>query len=177
MSSSLAIEHVETQDLSPEEATAVVVLCDAAYGCATQPMFDELGAGHHLLGRSDGVLVSHLMWITRWLQPAGLAPLRTAYIEMVATHPTHHGRGHASRLLEHLVPYAADYEVAALSPATEGLYRRLGWRLWEGPLFTRKDGHAVPTPYERVMVLVGPHSPDLDFRVALSVEWRPGEVW
>ena len=140
-------------------------------------MFEELGVGHHLLGRSDGALVSHLMWITRWLQPAGLAPLRTAYVEIVATHPAHQRRGHASRLLEHFVPRVADYEFAALCPATEGLYRRLGWRFWEDPRFTRKDGHAVPTPDERVMVLAGPLCPVLDFGAALSVEWRPGEVW
>ncbi len=152
-------------------------LCDAAYGTATQPYFVSLGPGEHLLGMQSGQLVSHLMWVTRWLQPRGHSPLKTAYVEMVATAPHAQGRGYASALLQHVVYLVGDYDLAALCPATDGLYRRLGWGYWRGPLSARKDGHMVPTPEERVMILRLPLTPKLDRDAPLSVEWRPGEVW
>jgi aminoglycoside 2'-N-acetyltransferase I len=177
MPSALTIEHVPSAHLSAEVAATVWRLCDAAYGCPTQHMFRELGAGEHLLGRSGGVLVSHLMWVTRWLQPEGRTALRTAYVEMVATHPAEQGRGHATQLLEHLPLYLGEYDLAALCPATEGLYHLVGWRCWQGPLFARKEGRLIPTPEERVMVLSLPRTPALSLDVPFSVEWRPGEVW
>jgi len=80
-------------------------------------------------------------------------------------------------LLEHAVPLLRDLELAALCPATEALYARLGWRLWRGPLFARRDGSMMPTREERVMVLRLPRTPALDFDLPLSVEWRSGEIW
>jgi len=122
MQASLAISHLSSTSLSPDAASSIVRLCDAAYGCPTEPMFTELGAGDHLLGSRDGNLVSHLMWVTRWLQPEGRPPLKTAYVEMVATAPAEQGRGYATMLLQNLVPHLADYELAALPvPRTPGL--------------------------------------------------------
>ena len=117
------------------------------------------------------------MWVTRWLQPAGQPALRTAYVEMVATTPPAQRQGYASALLEHLVPLVGDYQLAALCPATEHLYARLGWRFWRGPLSARKDGGIVATPDERVMILPLLQTPSLDLDSPLSVEWRCGEVW
>jgi GNAT superfamily N-acetyltransferase len=117
------------------------------------------------------------MWITRWLQPESRAPLKTAYVEMVATYPAEQGRGYATQLLRALMPHLATYELAALCPATEGLYARLGWWFWRGPLSARKDGTKVSTPEERVMISPFPRTPALDPDEPLSVEWRAGEVW
>src|SRR6266513_69810 len=85
--------------------------------------------------------------------------------------------GCASALLEHLVPLVSDYQLAALCPATEHLYARLGWRFWRGPLSARKDGGIVATPDDRVMILPLVETPSLDLDSPLSVEWRRGEVW
>ena len=68
-------------------------------------------------------------------------------------------------------------ELAALSPATEGLYARLGWRFWRGPLSIRTETGLIPTPDEQVMFLRLPKTPPLDDTLPLSAEWRPGEVW
>lgn len=163
--------------MTGELAAAVQTLCDAAYGTATAPYFASLGSGEHLLGLRHGVLVSHLMWVTRWLQPAGHRALRTAYVEMVATAPSEERQGYASALLGHFVPLVAAYELAALCPATENLYARLGWRFWRGPLSARRDSEFVATPDERVMILPLPQTPVLDLELPLSVEWRNGEVW
>ncbi|MBI4503763.1 MAG: GNAT family N-acetyltransferase [Gemmatimonadetes bacterium] len=152
-------------------------LCDAAYGTPTEPYFAAIGPGEHLLGRLDGALVSHLMWVTRWLQPEGSAPLRTAYVEMVATAPAERRHGYATALLAALPPLLQDYDLAALCPATEQLYHRMGWCFWRGPLSTRKDHELVSTPEERVMILPLSRTPTLNLDLPLSVEWRPGEVW
>ena len=177
MATSLVIEHIGSAALTPKLADAVRSLCDAAYNTATAPFFEALGAGEHLLGLRDGELVSHLMWVMRWLQPAGQAPLRTAYVEMVATVPEAQRLGYASTLLEQFVPLVGGYDVAALCPATDSLYGRLGWQFWRGPLSARRDGQVLPTLEERVMILRLVQTPALDLDLPLSVEWRPGEIW
>jgi GNAT superfamily N-acetyltransferase len=168
------IERVATRALSGPVLAELRGLCDLAYG---QPVFETFGGGEHLLGWHGRRLVCHAMWITRWLQPQGLAPLRSAYIELVATHPGHRHRGYATAIMERVAVEIADEELGGLSPATFRLYQSLGWRFWQGPLFTRTERGTVPTPDERVMVLILPRTPPLDLQAPLSVEWRPGEVW
>jgi aminoglycoside 2'-N-acetyltransferase I len=173
----LTIERVAGSALRPEIRATLLALCEAAYGEPMRPYLDDLGPGEHLLGLENGVPVSHLMWVTRRLEPEGMAPLRTAYVELVATAPDARGRGHATRLLESVPGLVEDYDLAALSPATEGLYARLGWRYWRGPLSIRTDAGLVPTPDEQIMYLRLPSTPPLDDTLPLSAEWRPGEVW
>src|SRR5256885_13393021 len=126
-SSALVIERTHSAALAAPLADAVQKLCDAAYATNTAPFFESLGPGEHLLGWRDGRLVSHLMWVPRWLQPLGQRMLRTAYVEMVATAPDQQRQGHASELLTYFVSQVPDFDVGALCPATEGLYARLGW--------------------------------------------------
>jgi GNAT superfamily N-acetyltransferase len=163
--------------MSSAVAAEIRHLCDAAYATKTRPFFDALGPGEHLLGRRGKTLVTHLMWVTRWLQPHDHPPLRTAYVEMVATAPAEQRKGFASALLKAFPPLVQDYDLAALSPATEQLYARQGWRLWHGPLAVRTTGGLQPTPEDRVMILPLTKTPSLDLSAPLSVEWRPGEVW
>lgn len=177
MPTGLGIERVESARLSADQSTEIRSMCRLAYDEALDDLFDGFGPASHLLGRVDGRLVSHVMWVTRWLQPRGQAPLRTAYFEMVATHPAYAGRGFASRLMQEAVTHLGAFELAALSPADTTLYQRLGWIFWRGPLFIRRAGDLLPTPDEAVMVLPLPRTPDLDLDAVLSAEWRPGELW
>jgi hypothetical protein len=94
-----------------------------------------------------------------------------------ATDPGAQRRGYATAHLEHVVPLLGDFELAALFPATENLYVRLGWRFWHGPLATRQNGRLIPTAEERVMFMPLPRAPPLDLERPLSIEWRPGEAW
>jgi 2-polyprenyl-6-methoxyphenol hydroxylase-like FAD-dependent oxidoreductase len=97
---------------------------------------------------------------------------------MVATAEAFRNQGHATRLLEAAIPHLDEFDIAALSPATEQIYRRLGWEFWRGPLSVRQEGRLLPTPEECVMLLALPRTPrDLDWERPLSVEWRAGEVW
>jgi GNAT superfamily N-acetyltransferase len=152
-------------------------LCDAAYQEDLTEYFEAIGPGEHLLGWHDGLLASHLMWVTRWLQADDGPLLRTAYVELVATAPAMQRRGYATALLEYFPSQVTDFDIAALSPATDALYARVGWHFWRGPLAVRTAQGLVPTPEEEVMVLTLPRTPVLDLKLPLSIEWRPGEVW
>lgn len=177
MQRSLRIERLSTRALNPAVARAVRQLCDVAYAEPMASYFQAIGPGEHLLGWRDDTLVSHMMWVPRWLGPGDGPLLRTAYVELVATDPAHQRRGYASSLLEYFPSQVADFDLAALAPATESLYTRAGWHFWWGPLAVRTDVGLVPTPDEEVMVLELPRTPPLDRNLPLSVEWRAGEVW
>jgi predicted acetyltransferase len=174
----LQIEEVDTAMLSGDQWRAVLQLCDEAYEEPTQQFFADVGPGRHFLGYADRNLVTHLMVVERSLQPAGDPALRTAYVELVATAPYQQGKGYASTLLRRLSTAFPDFDIAALSPSAPEFYSRLGWELWLGPLSTRKATGIEATPEEQVMILRLPRTPStLDVRAALSVEWRPGEIW
>jgi aminoglycoside 2'-N-acetyltransferase I len=173
----LTVQQLSSGAFSPALLTAVRDLCNAAYQEDMAGYFDAIGPAEHLLGWHEETLASHLMWVTRWLQPGDGPLLRTAYVELVATAPEMQRQGHATTLLRDFPSQVTDFDLAALSPATETLYTRLGWRLWRGPLSVRTAQELVPTPEEQIMVLPLPRSPTLDWEAPLSVEWRPGEVW
>ena len=134
----LVIEHLASAALTPKLTHALHDLCDAAYETPTAPFFESLGPGEHLLGFQDRVLVSHLMWVTRWLQPEGGRALRTCYVEMVATAPAAQRRGYASALLERFVTCVGDYDLGALScPQSEAGFDRGQKSLCCAQLFVR----------------------------------------
>ncbi|MCU0634806.1 MAG: GNAT family N-acetyltransferase [Gemmatimonadaceae bacterium] len=157
---------------------ALVTLCDAAYEEPTAPFFADVGAGVHVLALDDDALVAHAMWVTRDLQSPGHAAWSTAYVELVATHPTHQRRGYATAVLRALAEQVRDFDLAALSPSDPAFYARLGWEPWRGPLSVRTADGLASTPEEEIMILRLPRTPaSLDVDAPLSVEWRPGEVW
>jgi len=176
--SGLRIECISSDELAGQDYAAIVAMCELAYEEPLAGLFDAYGLAQHLIGRQDGRIVSHAMWVTRWLQPEGLPPLRTAYVEMVASHPSYQSLGHATRLMVQ-VPgrLTDDFQLAALCPAETRLYRRLGWTFWRGSLFIHQAKSLLPTPEEQVMILPLPGTPPLDLDAALSAEWREGELW
>jgi aminoglycoside 2'-N-acetyltransferase I len=174
----LSIEVVESQSLSQPVWLEICELCTEAYEEDFTTVFDALGPGVHVVGRAEGQIVSHAMWVTRALQPGGRAPLRTAYVEAVATRPQFQRRGFASEILTHLAQAIRSYDLGALSPSDDRFYARLGWELWRGQLFARTEAGLDPTPEESVMILRLAGTPaDLDLDEPLSAEWRTGEVW
>ena len=177
ISKKLTIAQITSENLTPGQYQAVLSLCNRAYAEDLDALFQTFGSATHLLGWLGTTLVTHLMWVTRYLAPVGMQPLETAYIEMVATDPGYQGRGYATALLEQVPAGVAAYDLAALCPAVDGVYKRLGWRYWRGDLYIRREGGLVPTPEERIMVLELPRTPPLDYDAPLSAEWREGEVW
>lgn len=172
----LAVARVE--DLSAAQRAEIIALCARAYAEPFDSWFDVLPGSTHVCGRLDGELVSHAAWVTRWLQPDGLPPLRTAYVEAVATAPEHQGNGYASAVLRELAALIADYDLGGLSPSEAAFYARLGWESWRGPTAIRlPEGGLLDTTGEDVMILRLARSPALDLDARLTAEWRAGELW
>lgn len=175
---SLQFERVLSLGLARESRAALLALLRDAYGEDLTEFLRDIGPGVHLLGRVDGSLVTHAMIVDRRLQIGAAPPMRTAYVELVATTPRAQGRGYASLLMARLVDEMQEYDIAALSPVNAGFYAQFGWEGWRGPLFVRRPTGTLPTPGDEAMILRLPRTPaDIDLDAPLSVEWRPGEVW
>lgn len=164
--------------LTPEERKGVIALCNLAYDEDMGTVIDQFVDPMHVLGAYQGVLVCHALWVTRYLQPEGSRPLRTAYVEAVATHPHYRGRGFASAIMKRVVEELQDFDVAGLAPFRVDYYTRLGWEVWRGRMFVRIEADWVASdPVERVMIYRLPKTPALDLDAPISVEWRGGEIW
>ncbi len=173
----LQVEVVHERALPSAHLKAVHDLCRRAYREDLVAYFAALTDACHVLGFLDGILVSHAMWVTRWLQVGDGPLLRTAYVEMVATEPAYQGRGLGRAVMGRLAAEITAYDLGALCPAETGLYGHLGWISWRGPLYIRTETGLLPTPEEAVMVLPTPRTPALDLELPLSAEWRAIELW
>ncbi len=154
-------------------------LLERAFDDFTEDDWEHGLGGMHFLAEVDGRIVAHASVVERELQ-AGGRPLRTGYVEAVATDPADQGRGFGTQVLEAAGAYIRDrFELGALGTGAFHFYERLGWLRWEGPLFVRTDDGSVRTPDEDgyVLVLATRSSPPLDRTAALSCDWRPGDVW
>ncbi|MBP7689990.1 MAG: GNAT family N-acetyltransferase [Thermoflexales bacterium] len=168
---------VESRNLPNSDRAAVIDLCSRAFETDFAPLFNTFHEPTHVLAKLDGVLVSHALWVTRWLQ-AGRGPLlRTAFVEAVATDPAYQGQGYATQVMRTLHTAMINYDLAGLSTGSPGFYARLGWQSWRGPLFVRTEVGLLATPTDSVMILSLPHTPPLDLDGPLSAEWRVGELW
>jgi aminoglycoside 2'-N-acetyltransferase I len=176
MTQELTIQIIDGAGLPAATRAEIVRLCTAAYGEDFEPYL-IYPSPVHVLGYLGEALVSHAMWVTRWLQAGAAAPLRTAYVEAVATDPACQGRGYASAIMRRLAAEVVDFDLAALSPSDEAFYARLGWERWRGPLAIRAAHGILATPDEEAMVLRLPATPPLDLGAPLSAEWRDGELW
>jgi aminoglycoside 2'-N-acetyltransferase I len=177
MQQDLRFELTPVDKLSSHQAASVYALCRRAYDEDPQLLLASFTGGIHVLGFLGVTLVSHAMWVTRWLQPGDSPRLRCAYVEMVATEPHLQRHGLGTAVMRRLAGEILDYDLGALCPAEPRFYARLDWVPWRGPLFARLGDRLLPTPDELVMILRLPKTPALDLDQPLSVEWRAGEIW
>ena len=178
MISALRIEVIKGQDLSADEQKTIVTFCNRAFEEELEALFAAFVDPTHVLGYLDGMLVSHALWVTRWLQADQGPLLRTAYVEAVATEKTLRGHGYATAIMKRVQEEIQGYELGGLSPFSVAYYERLGWEAWRGPLTIRTGAGLVPTSSdERVMILRLAKTPALDRNGTLSAEWREGELW
>jgi len=179
----LQLDLLPRARLTASQHRALIDLCTRAYEEDFTDLMATFAESVHLLGWLDGQLISHALWVTRWLQVGDGPLLRTAYVEAVATDPHYQNRGYASAVMRRLAAEIATadvgFELAALSPFSIEWYARLGWEQWTGPLSIRTATGLVRTPEEdgQVMILRLPHTPSLDRTAPLSAEWRAGELW
>jgi aminoglycoside 2'-N-acetyltransferase I len=157
----------------------IFALCERAYLQDLRTIPGSFESPQHVLGINSGTVVSHALWITRWLVAGRSAPLRTGYVEWVATDPAYQRRGYASAVMQTLMEAISNFQLAALSTSDEAqaFYARLGWERWRGPLFIRTEAGRLATPGETVMIHRLATTPALSLDDALSAEWREGELW
>jgi aminoglycoside 2'-N-acetyltransferase I len=177
MHQKLDLEVIPKDQLSEADYAAILTLCSQAFEEDYGPYMETFSDSVHVLARQNGVLASHALWVTRWLQVGDDPLLHTAYVEGVATAGSYREQGFATAVMERLAEEITAFDIGALSPAGTTLYTRLGWEFWQGSLFHRKGGEVIPDPDEVCMILRLPKTPDLDLTLPLSVEWREGEIW
>jgi GNAT superfamily N-acetyltransferase len=133
MDENLKVEVLHADQLTSGQLAEIHALCNRAYAVYDvdlEPLFQTFTDTTHVIGWRGSAMVSHAMWVTRWLQPGDQPPLRTAYVEMVATEPEFQGRGFATAVMRRLASAIHDFELGGLSPAEPMLYTKLGWVFW-----------------------------------------------
>ncbi len=167
--------------MSQSDWDELIELLDEAYDQDMGRVMRDLTSTTHVLARLEGELVGHACWVTRWLQVGNDSPLRTAYVEAVATGPRVQRQGIGSAIMSRVrseIDSSELFELAALCAGPVVFYEKLDWRLWRGDLFVRTPAGLTRThEKEDVMIFPTPRSPALDLDSVLSAEWRPGEVW
>jgi aminoglycoside 2'-N-acetyltransferase I len=164
------------------ELSAIRSLLDAAF--ADEEGFEEddwehaIG-GTHFLAESAGTIIAHASVVEREIHVDG-QPLRTGYVEAVATAPAYQGRGIGTALMTEVTEHIRDgFELGVLGTGRHAFYERLGWATWRGPSAVRLDDTERRTPNEdgSILVLATPASPTLDPTTRITYAWRSGDVW
>ena len=148
-------------------------------GRFTEEDADHALGGIHALVVEGGRVLAHAAAVPRTLLVED-RPLRTAYVEAVATLPTHQGRGLGRRVMLAVQEQVRGrFELGALSTGSSGFYERLGWERWRGPTYVLRDGTRVRTVDEDdgLMVLRFGPSSDVDPAAPIACHDRPGDAW
>ncbi len=180
----IRFRRLRTDELTPDEVRALRALLESAFGSDDEERFAEDDWQHaigglHFVVDIGGEIVAHASVVERELHVDG-RPLRTGYVEAVATAPEHQGKGLGSGVMREVHAYVQDcFELGALATGSHGFYERLGWLSWRGASSVRTATGTRPTPDEDgcILVLLTPSSPPLDLTAPISCEWRPGDVW
>ena len=178
------LRRLPTTALDPVEIAAIRDVMTLAFGDDDEEAFTDDDWAHalggvHVVLDVDGEIVCHAAVVERELR-MGDRPLRTGYVEAVATTPDRQGQGLGSLVMAEVSEIIRDdFELGALGTGSQGFYERFGWVTWQGPTFVRTPDGLQRTPDEDggIMVLETAMSPALDLRAPLSCEWRPGDVW
>jgi aminoglycoside 2'-N-acetyltransferase I len=177
------VRRVTTADLSEREVSTIRELLWTAFASDGEGFSEEdwehaIGGLHFALER-DGAIVAHASVVERVLDVAD-RPLRTGYVEAVATMPRYRGQGFGSHVMQAVTSHVQErFELGALSTGRHAFYERLGWLTWRGASSARTADGTRRTPGDDgdILVLPTPSSPPLDLSGPISCDWRPGDVW
>ena len=178
------LRRLPTEDLTLPEIATIRALMSVAFGADEEDRFtgedwDHSVGGLHFVLDLDGVIVAHAAVVERELHVDG-RPLRTGYVEAVATAPDRQGAGLGSLVIADVTAYIREtFELGALGTGRHHFYERLGWQTWTGPVFVREPDGLRRTPDEEgyILVLATASSPPFDLAAPISCDWRSGDVW
>jgi aminoglycoside 2'-N-acetyltransferase I len=175
---------MRTDELDPAEAAAIRTMLITAFGDDPEERLTDddwehaLGGSHFVLD-IEGKIVAHAAVVEREIRVGG-RPLRTGYVEAVATASDRQGRGLGSIVMtavgEHIREH---FQLGVLGTGRQHFYERLGWRSWRGPSSVRWPGGLRTTPNDDgyLMVLDTPATPPLDLDAPIDCDWRSGDSW
>jgi aminoglycoside 2'-N-acetyltransferase I len=178
------LRRLSTGDLTASEIAAIRSMLAAAFGSDEDDRFGDddwqhsIGGTHFALDL-DGEIVAHASVVERVIHVAD-RPLRTGYVEAVATAAERQGSGFGSLVMADVTAFIRDrFELGVLGTGRHHFYERLGWLRWEGPSSVRAPDGPRPTPEDDgyIMILATPTSPPLDTSAPISCDWRLGDVW
>jgi aminoglycoside 2'-N-acetyltransferase I len=178
------LRRLATEELTPGEVSEIRSVLDAAFWDDEEERFtdddwDHAVGGLHVVLDIDGEIVAHGSVVERALQ-IDHRPMRTGYVEAVATQPGRQGRGYGTDVMRAIGDeIQARFELGALGTGSHGFYERLGWETWAGPSSVRTPEGERRTPDEdgSIMFLRTPSTPSFDPVAPISCDWRPGDVW
>jgi aminoglycoside 2'-N-acetyltransferase I len=170
-----------TADLGARQLDAIRALLDAAF--TDDPLdehdFEHALGGVHAVVWDGEVAVAHAAVVMRRLLHDGRA-LRTGYVEAVAVHPEHRGRGHAATVMgevERVIRGAYDVGALGTTEMARGFYIARGWRTWRGPTSALTPAGVLRTPDEDGGILVLPAAAPRDLDGAITCDHRDGSAW
>ena len=178
------LRRLKTADLTSAEVEVIRTLLDEAFGTDVDERFTEddwehaVGGTHFVLD-VDGEIVAHAGVVEREIR-IGVKPLRTGYVEAVATATKRQGRGLGSTLMADVTAWIRErFELGTLGTGRHHFYERLAWQTWIGPSWVRAPEGERRTPDEDgyILVLRTPASPPFELTEPISCDWRPGDVW
>ena len=171
---------VPTADAPARLLVDIRRLLDEAFaGDFSDEDWEHAIGGWHVVVEEDDVVIAHAAAVLRVVEVAG-RPLRTGYVEAVATDPGRQGAGLGSMAMAKLAEVVRrEFEMGALSTGEHGFYERLGWERWRGPTYVRHGSGMTRTEDEDdgVMVLRFGPSRNIDLTASISVEERRGDDW
>lgn len=175
---SLASDELTTPQVAALKALMADAFAEDEHGGFTDDDWAHALGGIHVLAEEEGRIVGHASVVARDIRVGG-RPLRTGYVEAVATAVERQGHGIGTAVMRTVAEHLAGFELGALGTGSQGFYARLGWEVWRGPSSVRTAGGELRTPQEDgyLMVLRTPLTPAIDLDAPISCEWRPGDVW
>jgi aminoglycoside 2'-N-acetyltransferase I len=174
-----AIAVVRSSDLGAQELDAVRALVEAGFpGDFSADDWAHTVGGWHVLARDDA-LIGHAAVVERTLY-VDRRPIRTGYVESVATALARRRRGVGSAVMSRAGELIRSrFELGALSTSLPDFYARFGWERWGGPSFVRGGDAVVRTPDEDggIMVLRCGPSATVELDLPIMCEARSGDDW
>jgi aminoglycoside 2'-N-acetyltransferase I len=179
----VTVRRARTDELAPNEIETLRRMMGAAFaredGMFADSDWRHATGGTHVLAEQAGEILSHASVVERTLEIGGV-PVRTGYVEAVATAPPHQRRGYGTLVMREIDDIIrSGYDLGGLSTGSHGFYERLGWERWLGPTFVRTATGTERTPDDDggIMILRTPTSPSIDLTANIACEWRDGDVW
>jgi aminoglycoside 2'-N-acetyltransferase I len=171
-------------ELSEPEEQELRTLCERAWsakGGQFRPTdWQAARGGRHFVVADAGAVIAHAAVVDRTLEWDG-RPLRTGYVEAVATLPTQQRRGLGSAVMHAVAAFLDErYELGALDTGSPEFYERLGWLRWRGRTGVRTPEGVRLTPEEDGKVLVRLSETSLHLRddgLLVCDGRRPGDPW